>query len=97
FLYLLDLHLERHIYFSDETVVVENTEGEDMYILYSGAMEVKVKGITVGKLEGGMFFGEMAVLGLVKKRSATIIAKTLCDVRLLSRRSLEEALSEFPE
>ncbi|CAE7567117.1 unnamed protein product, partial [Symbiodinium pilosum] len=41
FLYLLDLHLERHIFFSDETVVVENTEGEDMYILYSGTMEVK--------------------------------------------------------
>ena len=29
FLYLLDLHLERHIFFSDEVVVVENTEGED--------------------------------------------------------------------
>lgn len=97
FLYLLDLHLERHIFFSDEVVVVENTEGEDMYILYSGTMDVQVKGIKVGTLEGGMFFGEMAVLGLVKKRSATIIAITLSDVRVLSRRSLEEAINEFPQ
>mmetsp|Transcript_98503 Transcript_98503/g.234506 ORF Transcript_98503/g.234506 Transcript_98503/m.234506 type:complete len:1850 (-) Transcript_98503:140-5689(-) len=97
FLYLVDLHLERHIFFSDEIVVTENTEGEDMYILYSGAMDVKVKGIKVGSLEGGMFFGEMAVLGLVKKRSATIVAKSLCDVRILSRKSLEEAIHEFPQ
>ncbi|CAJ1381023.1 unnamed protein product [Effrenium voratum] len=97
FLYLVDLHLERHIFFSDEIVVTENTEGEDMYILYSGAMDVKVKGIKVGSLDGGMFFGEMAVLGLVKKRSATIVAKSLCDVRILSRKSLEEAIHEFPQ
>lgn len=97
FLYLLDLHLERHIFFSDEVVVVENTEGEDMYILYSGTMDVQVKGIKVGTLEGGSFFGEMAVLGLVKKRSATIIAITLSDVRVLSRKSLEEAINEFPQ
>ncbi|CAK9103163.1 cAMP-dependent protein kinase regulatory subunit (cAPK regulatory subunit) (Bypass of cyclase mutations protein 1) (Protein kinase A regulatory subunit) (PKA regulatory subunit) [Durusdinium trenchii] len=97
FLYLVDLHLERHIFFSDEIVVTENTEGEDMYILYSGTMDVQVKGIKVGSLEGGMFFGEMAVLGLVKKRSATIVAVSLCDVRVLSRKSLEEAINEFPQ
>ena len=39
----------------------------------------------------------MAVLGLVKKRSATIIAMTLCDARVLSRKSLEEAINEFPQ
>jgi len=97
FLYLLDLHLERHIFFSDEVIVMENTEGEEMYILYSGVMDVKVKGVTVGQLEGGMCFGEMAVLGLVKKRSATIVAKSLCDVRILSKKSLDEAIKEFPE
>eukprot|EP00913_Durusdinium_trenchii_P001431 g1324.t1 len=86
FLYLVDLHLERHIFFSDEIV--------DMYILYSGTMDVQVKGIKVGSLEGGMFFGEMAVLGLVKKRSATIVAVSLCDVRVLSRKSLEEAIND---
>eukprot|EP00930_Biecheleria_cincta_P032247 TRINITY_DN22380_c0_g1_i1.p1 TRINITY_DN22380_c0_g1~~TRINITY_DN22380_c0_g1_i1.p1 ORF type:complete len:1720 (+),score=390.07 TRINITY_DN22380_c0_g1_i1:389-5161(+) len=97
FLYLLDLHLDRHIFFRDEAIVQENTEGEDMYILYTGTMDVKVRGMKVGKLEGGMCFGEMAVLGLVKKRSATIIAISLCDVRILSRKSLEESIKEFPE
>lgn len=97
FLYLLDLHLDRHIFFSDEVIVQENTEGEEMYILYTGTMDVKVRGMKVGKLEGGMCFGEMAVLGLVKMRSASIVAVSLCDVRILSRKSLEESIKEFPE
>eukprot|EP00931_Biecheleriopsis_adriatica_P063993 TRINITY_DN38865_c0_g1_i2.p1 TRINITY_DN38865_c0_g1~~TRINITY_DN38865_c0_g1_i2.p1 ORF type:complete len:1895 (+),score=478.18 TRINITY_DN38865_c0_g1_i2:83-5767(+) len=97
FLYLLDLHLERHVFFSDEIIVKEDTEGEEMYILYSGQMEVKVKGMKVGQLEGGMCFGEMALLGLVKRRSATVVAKTMSDVRILSRDSLSEAIKEHPE
>lgn len=97
FVYLLDIHLERHIFFCDEEIVQENTEGEDMYILYSGVAKVQVKGVRVAQLCGGMCFGEMAVLGLVKKRTATIIATTICDIRILSRKSMEEAIKEFPE
>eukprot|EP00928_Gymnodinium_smaydae_P025166 TRINITY_DN20129_c0_g4_i1.p1 TRINITY_DN20129_c0_g4~~TRINITY_DN20129_c0_g4_i1.p1 ORF type:complete len:2092 (-),score=290.03 TRINITY_DN20129_c0_g4_i1:73-6348(-) len=97
FLYLLDLHLERHMFFCDEEIVHENTEGEDMYILYSGVARVTVRGVKVAELCGGMCFGEMAVLGLVKKRTATISAQTVCDIRILSRKSLEDAIKEFPE
>lgn len=97
FLYLLDLHLERHIFFSDEVIVREGTEGEEMFIMYHGGADVEVKGVKVGHLQGGQCFGEMAVLGLAKKRTATIVARTLCDVRILSSRSLEAAIKEFPE
>ena len=68
-----------------------------MYILYSGLAKVQVKGVVVAHLRGGQCFGEMAVLGLVKKRTASIIATTICDIRILSRRSLEDAIKEYPE
>ncbi|CAE8688684.1 unnamed protein product, partial [Polarella glacialis] len=41
FLYLLDLHLESHIFFSDEAIVEEGFEGEDMYIMYAGTADVQ--------------------------------------------------------
>ncbi|CAK0890666.1 unnamed protein product [Prorocentrum cordatum] len=97
FIYKLDLHLDRHVFFSGEVIVEEETEGEDMYILYSGCMEAHSRGLKVGTLKGGQCFGEMAVLGLVRKRTATVVARSLCDVRILSRRLFEDIMAEFPE
>eukprot|EP00746_Dinoflagellata_sp_MGD_P074997 gnl/MRDRNA2_/MRDRNA2_30220_c0_seq1.p1 gnl/MRDRNA2_/MRDRNA2_30220_c0~~gnl/MRDRNA2_/MRDRNA2_30220_c0_seq1.p1 ORF type:complete len:2088 (-),score=405.19 gnl/MRDRNA2_/MRDRNA2_30220_c0_seq1:264-5960(-) len=97
FIYLLDLYLERKLCCKDETIVEEGTEGEEMFILYSGIANVEVGGTQVCETTEGACFGEMAVLGISNKRTATVRAAGLCDVRILHRRNVEEALREFPE
>eukprot|EP00746_Dinoflagellata_sp_MGD_P005261 gnl/MRDRNA2_/MRDRNA2_110196_c0_seq1.p1 gnl/MRDRNA2_/MRDRNA2_110196_c0~~gnl/MRDRNA2_/MRDRNA2_110196_c0_seq1.p1 ORF type:complete len:1705 (-),score=352.90 gnl/MRDRNA2_/MRDRNA2_110196_c0_seq1:103-5217(-) len=97
FLYLLDLHLERRLCFTDEIIVEEGTEGEEMFIICSGIADVEINGTKVGEFQEGTCFGEMAALGISRKRTATIRARMICDVRILHRHYLENAFAEFPD
>jgi len=45
----------------------------------------------------GACFGELAVLGITSKRTASIICDTVCDLRVLDRQHLLKALTHFPK
>lgn len=63
------------------TVFSEGDEGDAMYVIVAGEVEVRKGGQLLSRLGPGGFFGEMAVLESREVRSASIV--TLVDTRLL--------------
>jgi small-conductance mechanosensitive channel len=66
-------HVRPRVYGRGETVVHQGEEGDSLFIILSGNLEVFVDGQTVGSLSGGDFFGEMSLL-TGEKRRATVTA-----------------------
>ncbi len=68
----------------------EDTRGEEMFILQSGAIDVKIKGNRVATIDdSGTIFGEMALL-LNEPRTATLTAKNSVVVTKITRENLKE-------
>lgn len=83
-----------------ETILRQGEMTDSFYIIKSGSLEVvKEEGgqpKTAGYLGQGEFFGELAPL-TGKPRAATIIAKTPCELYVLSHQDFDAALSASPE
>ena len=62
-------------------IIQEGTEGDSLYIVASGTLEVQIKGQHIKYMKVGDFLGEIALIQR-SKRTATVIAKE--DVVLLS-------------
>jgi CRP/FNR family transcriptional regulator, cyclic AMP receptor protein len=60
-----------------QTIFSEGTDGDVMYVVKEGEVEVKVHGHVVEVVGPGGIFGEMALIDQ-SPRSATAIAKTAC-------------------
>jgi voltage-gated potassium channel len=65
----------------DSIVIRKGDEGDSMYFIASGEVEV-VLPVNSVTLREGEFFGEIAVLGRVK-RTATVITRSLCELLVL--------------
>lgn len=74
-----------------ERIVTRGEQGDSMYFVSSGAVEVAV-GTTPVRLGSGAFFGEMALL-YDRPRSADVTALGYCQLLELSRRDFERLLS----
>ena len=68
----------------------ENTDGEEMYILESGVIDVEIGGNTVATIEKkGSVIGEMALL-LNEKRTATLKSKNNVVITIIKKKELKE-------
>jgi CRP-like cAMP-binding protein len=68
----------------------ENTEGEEMYILESGSIDVEIGGNVVATIEKkGAVIGEMALL-LNEKRTATLKSKNNVVITIIKKKELKE-------
>ncbi|MCL1865298.1 MAG: cyclic nucleotide-binding domain-containing protein [Spirochaetes bacterium] len=68
----------------------ENTEGEEMYILESGSIDVEIGGNIVATIEKkGSVIGEMALL-LNEKRTATLKSKNNVVITIIKKKELKE-------
>jgi hypothetical protein len=68
-----------------ETIVRAGDMGDDMYLILRGQVDVKDRaGKVVRTLREGDFFGEIALL-MATPRTATVVAKTQCDLFVLKR------------
>jgi CRP-like cAMP-binding protein len=56
-----------------DILLVQDTEGNDMYVLRDGAVEIRVGDKTLATLGPGDFFGEMAIID-EKHRSGSVVA-----------------------
>lgn len=69
-----------------------------MYLISSGVVEVwSAEGMLVTTLTSGAYFGEVSLLLDDVVRTANIVARTYCNLLLLSREHLNDLLKHYPE
>ena len=88
-------HVRLRVYGRGEIVVRQGEEGDSLFIVLRGGLEVRLDGKKVGELSGGEFFGEMSLL-TGEKRRATVVATE--EVRLIevSKEALSPVISSHP-
>eukprot|EP01135_Chromosphaera_perkinsii_P007543 Nk52_evm27s913 gene=Nk52_evmTU27s913 len=85
--------------FSPNTYVFRKGEiGNEMFFICKGSVEIcSEDGKTIyAVLSEGSYFGEVAIL-LKERRTASVRAKTFCDLFSLSKQDLFEVISDYPE
>ena len=89
-------HVRLRVYGIGETVVREGEEGDSLFIVLRGDLEVRAGKEKVGTLSAGDFFGEMSLL-TGERRRATV--RTVDEVRLLeiSKDALQPILHAHPQ
>lgn len=97
FLDFLASHLAKCIFYNGQVIFHEGDFGDYGVLLQVGTAVAEIKGRQVAKLEENSFFGEMCMLGIVDKRSATVRATSICISHSLHKTVLLRALEDFPE
>lgn len=83
-----------------EIIIEEDEEGDCMYIILDGVVDVKIRAvggqeITIATLKQGEFFGEQALLpGSSGRRNATVRALKPCRLFRISRRHAELGVNQ---
>ena len=82
-------------YAEGDTIIREGEEGECMYILLSGRVEVLANDLVFKVLEKGGHFGEMSLIDK-DVRSATVRAAENCDLLVIHRTDFFHLLNQEP-
>ncbi|CAN5505287.1 cyclic nucleotide-gated ion channel [soil metagenome] len=78
----------------DAIIIRKGDEGDSMYFIATGEVEVVLPHGSV-MLQQGDFFGEVAVLGRVK-RTATVIARRVCELLVLDAGDVIKFMEQNP-
>jgi CRP-like cAMP-binding protein len=88
--------LEDRVYLPKDTVILYDDFPDGMYFIDSGVLGVYSQNDELlAELGEGSFFGEIALL-LDRKRSASVLALTWCNVKMLSKVSFDNVLKDLP-
>jgi CRP-like cAMP-binding protein len=99
---MLAEHVKIVTFHAPEKVVIMGTEGDAMYVIVEGFLDVYIyseaekKDVRIGTLSAGEFFGEMALL-TGKPRSATVIAATDVVAYEITRDAMMPLVNTYPE
>ena len=101
--------MEKAVYKAGEVVVKQGDEGDTMFIIAEGVVDVllsvsksdkdgntQTSSSIVATLSDGDFFGEMSLL-CGEKRNASVVAKSDVSAFLIKRRGVKECLDRFPD
>jgi glucose-6-phosphate 1-dehydrogenase len=81
----------------DEMIVRKGDVANEMYFICRGEVDViDARGKVVSTLKDGGFFGEIGVL-MTSTRTASVRAKTLCDLFVLSKADFSRILKDYPQ
>eukprot|EP00930_Biecheleria_cincta_P077867 TRINITY_DN6518_c0_g1_i1.p1 TRINITY_DN6518_c0_g1~~TRINITY_DN6518_c0_g1_i1.p1 ORF type:complete len:722 (+),score=123.68 TRINITY_DN6518_c0_g1_i1:175-2340(+) len=97
FIHDLSEHTKNHVKVPGEVVVEQGTHGDSMFVIISGHAAVHRNGRLVGTLGAGSFFGELGMLGVVRQRSASVIADALSCLWEVTNDEFEAVLSKHPD
>jgi hypothetical protein len=82
-----------------QVIIREGEPGNSLYMLTSGTVKAFMKRdgkqIPISELEEGAFFGEVSIL-TGKPRTATVVAKTRCELLELDRATLDSITQSHP-
>ncbi len=99
---LVEDRLKRREYAPMQVIVKEAGPGDAMYVIHSGAVEVRKRDPNTGidflltELSAGACFGEMALL-TGKPRTASVVAREQTECRVLERTDFEDLLLAQPK
>ncbi len=79
----------------DAVIIREGDSGESMFFIAHGLVEVVVPDGAISLREGD-FFGEIALLGKVR-RTATVVAKKPCELLVLDATDLNKLMEQNPQ
>jgi len=79
-----------------EAVVTQGEAGAEMYVICRGEVDVERDGKVVASIREGGFFGEIALVKSVQ-RTATVRAKTPCDLFVLERADFDRILRDHEQ
>jgi glucose-6-phosphate 1-dehydrogenase len=97
FLHSLSLMLKPDVFAPDDFIIRKGESGSEMFFIVRGEVEVLADGIhVVSTLREGDFFGETALLRS-QPRTASIRAKTHCDLYVLDKKSFIRVLKDHPQ
>lgn len=91
------LALRSHDVAQDEVIIRRGDIAGEMYLICRGEVEVlDVNGKVLKTLKDGDFFGEIGLL-MPTPRTATVKAKTLCDLFVLDKSDFSRILQDYPQ
>lgn len=79
-----------------ETIVAQDTHSYQFVIIEDGTAEVRHDGASVSVLGAGDFFGEIAILGGGRPRTATVIASTPLRALVLTAQKFNQVCEAVP-
>jgi len=80
---------------ANQNIFVEGQEGDCMYIVKEGEVDLLYKGKFLGTVRQGGIFGEMSLIDFLS-RSATAVAKTDCKLVPVDEKHFTRLVQETP-
>jgi len=82
-----------------EYIMKEGEYGDMLYFMHRGSAQVLIgpAEYVVATLGDGSVFGELSLLGVTQRRTASIRAAEFCDCRVIQHRSFAKILQSFPK
>ena len=101
FLNAIILHMEPSVVMTGAYICKTGDVGAEMFFISSGQVNIVIEeegkaDNVVATLTDGCFFGEVALI-YQTKRTATVVAHTVCELYILKKVHFEEVLDEFPD
>jgi CRP/FNR family cyclic AMP-dependent transcriptional regulator len=78
-----------------DVIFSEGDKPDKMYVVLSGELEVQLQGTVIDTLNQGGTFGEMALID-GSPRSATVVAKTACELAAINEKTFILLVDEMP-
>ncbi|MCX7983237.1 MAG: cyclic nucleotide-binding domain-containing protein [Syntrophales bacterium] len=88
--------LEPLVFLPGDFIIRQGEQGDCMYFLNNGRVEVLVEGKRVAVLVEGAHFGEMALIKS-ERRNASVRALSYCDVYKLAKDNFDRLREKYPE
>jgi len=79
-----------------EVIIMEGKEGNHMYVVMKGEVSISLKDTLLATAKPGELVGEMALINS-DRRSATVTARTDCQLAMIDQASFESLLRHVPE
>ncbi len=89
-------HLEQAVYSPQKNIITEGENGEEMYIISHGEVEVVKDGKVIVTLSEGQFFGEMALIEHTT-RTTDVRSKSYCDLYVFKEKDFNEVCEKYPK
>lgn len=87
--------LKQNCYNPQDVIITEGQNGDQMYVIAHGEVQVLVAGKILKTLRSGQFFGEMALIEDAV-RKATIQSRTYCDLYSFCKEDFLKVIASYP-